>query len=127
MKTIKEAAEELGYTSSGLIRKIRKMKLVLVERNRRLYIKETDVFKLKNTTNWESLRKRPLLSNDLDEMYLKLIFYYDLDKDHLIKIRSYTKKKKAENEAFDELKFIQKLYMSEDFATFEARMKRLTT
>ena len=127
MKTIKEAAEELGYTSSGLIRKIRKMKLVLIERNRRLYIKETDVFKLKNTKNGESLRKRPLLSNDLDEMYLKLIFYYDLDKDHLVKIKSYAKKKKAENEAFDELKFIQKLYMSEDFATFEARMKRLTT
>jgi len=127
MKTIKEAAEELGYTSSGLIRKIRKMKLVLVERNRRLYIKETDVFKLKNTTNWESLRKRPLLSDDLDEMYLKLIFYYDLDKDHLVKIKSYAKKKKAENEAFDELKFIQKLFMSEDFAAFEAKMKRLTT
>jgi len=127
MKTIKEAAEELGYTSSGLIRKIRKMKLVLIERNRRLYIKETDVFKLKNTKNWESLRKRPLLSDDLDEMYLKLIFYYDLDKDHLVKIKSYAKKKKAENEAFDELKFIQKLYMSEDFAAFEAKMKGLIT
>lgn len=127
MKTIKEAAEELGYTSSGLIRKIRKMKLVLIERNRRLYIKETDVFKLKNTKNWESLRKRPLLSDDLDEMYLKLIFYYDLDKDHLVKIKSYAKKKKAENEAFDELKFIQKLFMSEDFAAFEAKMKGLIT
>ena len=127
MKTIKEAAEELGYTSSGLLRKIRKMKLVLIERNRRLYIKETDVFKLKNTKNWESLRKRPLLSDDLDEMYLKLIFYYDLDKDHLVKIKSYAKKKKAENEAFDELKFIQKLFMSEDFAAFEAKMKGLIT
>jgi len=92
---------------------------------RLLYLSEIDSMKIEKLLQSISTGKKAKLSNNLEEMYLKMAFFFNLQKMDVIRIRMVMKKKKLDNPEFDELGYIQKLYVNETQSSLNAKLRNL--
>lgn len=127
MKTLREIALKYGFSFEYVRTKCQQMgiKPQKLGRKRLLYLSEIDSMKIEKLLQSISIGKKAKLSNNLEEMYLKMAFFFNLQKMDVIRIRTVMKKKKLDNPEFDELGYIQKLYVNETQSSLNAKLRNL--
>lgn len=127
VKTLKEIAIKYDFSFEYVRTKCQKLgiKPQKLGNKRLLHLSEIDSMKIEALLQSISVGKKAKLSSNLEEMYLKMAFFFNLQKIDVIRIRTMMKKKKIDNPDFDELSYIQLLYVNETQSSLNAKLKNL--